>query len=239
VITDFIAQLLSSMGLSVNAAILLGGAAALAVIILSVALALSRRIDRLEESLMDLRQLHTTMQETQTSHARVVKVLGSIASALPDLDEFKHHFRGANSRQSELIATTAKVSIDLESVRETVVTRLPDIKADLATLQKSMEDYHVRMEMMQATMATLPTIQNEQHKICKLLRVINSRFKDMEQTVASVPSIKAEQVQVQNEVAEWNSRFNAAAEALAELFPSEDLDQVAPLGPPEGGPSSE
>lgn len=227
VITDFVAQLLSSMGLTVNTAILLGGAVALAVIILSVALALSRRIDRLEEFLIDLRQLHTTMQETQTDHARVVGALGSIASALPDLGELKQHFRGTNSQQSELIATIAKVSIDLESVRETILTTLPNIKADLVTLQESMEDYKVRTEMMQATIATLPTIQNEQHKIYKVLRAWDSRFKDMEQTVASVPNIKAEQVRVQNEVAEWNSRFNAAAEALTELFPS--TDQVAPI----------
>jgi type II secretory pathway component PulM len=81
-ITDFLELALSSMGLTMNMAILLGGAVALAVIILSVALALSRRIDRLEESLMDLRQLHTAMQETQAGHARVVNALGSIAGAL-------------------------------------------------------------------------------------------------------------------------------------------------------------
>jgi hypothetical protein len=98
-----------------------------------------------------------------------------------------------------------------------------------------MEDYHVRSEMMQATIATLPTIQNEQHKICKLLGAFNSRFKDMEQTLASVPRIKAEQVRVQNEVTEWKARFSAAAQALTELFPSKALDQIAPLGLPEEG----
>ena len=63
----------------------------LRIIILSVVLALSRRIDRLEECLMDLRQLRRTMHDTQTEHARVVSALGSIAGALPDLDGFKQY----------------------------------------------------------------------------------------------------------------------------------------------------
>ena len=145
------------------------------------------------------------MQETQAGHARVVNALGSIAGALSDLNGSNHHFRHTNSQQSELSVTIAKVSIDLGSVRETLAESVRSIKADFVTLQESMEDYHVRIEMLQATIATLPTIQNEQHKICKLLGAFNSRFKDMEQTLASVPRIKAEQVRVQNEVTEWKA----------------------------------
>ena len=169
---------------------------------------------------MDLRQLQTTMHDTQADHARVVSALGSIAGALPDLDGFKQTLRGANSQQSELIGTLAKVSIDVESMRETVATSLLNIKSELMTLQESMRDHHPRLEMIQATLTSL---QGEQRKLYKVLKAWNSRLKHMEQMVAAVPSIRTEQAGIKNELAEWNSRFDAASEVLAEFLQSEDL----------------
>ena len=56
--------------------IVLGAALAIAVVILSAVFALSRRVDRLTEALMDLRQLHVSLQETQTDLAHVVRQFG-------------------------------------------------------------------------------------------------------------------------------------------------------------------
>ena len=224
-VTAFVEELFASTGLSVDTALILCTAGALAVIILLVVLALSRRIDRLEGCLMDLRHLHTTMHATQAQHARVVSALGSIAGALPDLDGFKQYLRDANSQQSELIGTLAKVSIDLENMRETVATSLLDTRSELMTLQESIQNYHPRMEMMQATLTSL---QGEQRKLCKVLKAWNSRMNDMEQIVAAVPSIRTEQAGIKNELAEWNSRFDGASEVLAEFLQSEDLPNERP-----------
>jgi hypothetical protein len=53
-----------------------------------------------------------------------------------------------------------------------------------------MQEYHPRMEMMQATLTGL---QGEQRKLYKVFKAWNSRLKDMEQMVAAVPSIRTEQ----------------------------------------------
>jgi chromosome segregation ATPase len=220
VVTNFVAELFASTGLSANTALVLCTTVALAAIILSVVLSLSRRIDRLEGCLMDLRHLQATMHDTQTDHARVVSALGAVAGALPDLDGFKQYLRGANSQQSELIGTVGKVSIDLEGMRESVATWLLDTKSELMTLQESVRDCHPRMEMIQATLTNL---QGEQRKLYKVLKAWNSSLKDMEQMVAAVPSIQTEQAGIKNELAEWNSRFDAVPEVLAEFLQSEDL----------------
>ena len=221
-IATFLAELYEGSGLSTTAAIVLGTAVVLTLIILSVIIALGRRIDRLEESFIGLRQLHIAMQETHTDQARAATALGTIASALPELAEFKQHLRGTTSQQSELIGTVAKLSIDLESVRETVASVL-GAKADLMTLQKSLEERHLRMEMLQTAIATLPTIENEQRKIYKLLKAWNSRVGDLEQKVAAVPGIQAGQAQLVSELAVWDSRRNAACEVLAEFLQSQDV----------------
>jgi chromosome segregation ATPase len=235
-ITSFLTELFAGTGFSTTAAIVLGTAVVLALIILSVIVALGRRIDRLEESLMDLRQLHIAMQETHADQARAATALGSLASALPELTELKQHLRGATSRQSELIATVAKLSIDLESVRETVASVL-STKADLMTLQKSMEERHLRVEMLQTAIAALPTIENEQRKIYKLLKAWNSRVGDIEQKVAAVPDIQAGQAQLVNELADWDSRRNAACEVLAEFLQSQNIaNERLPISDPPADP---
>lgn len=237
-IASFLAELYGGSGLSTTAAIVLGTAVVLALIILSVIIALGRRIDRLEESLMDLRQLHIAMQETHADQARAATALGSIASALPELAEFKQHLRGATSQQSELIGTVAKLSIDLESVRETVAGVL-STKADLMTLQKSLEERHLRMEMLQTAIASLPTIENEQRKIYKLLKAWNSRVGDLEQKVAAVPGIQAGQAQLVSELADWDSRRNAACEVLAEFLQSQDVaNERLPISDPSADPQN-
>ena len=219
-ITGFLAEFFASTGLAVSTAIVLGVVGAVAVIILSVVLALGRRIDRLEERLMDLRQIHTTMQETQTDHAHVVSALGSIAGALPDLEEVKQSLRRAESQQSEVIGTVARVSIDLESMREVVATSFPKINTELVTLQESMDDYHSRLEIMQAPLTML---HSEQNKTYKVLKAWNSQLKDLREMVAALPSIEKEQAEVRNELTEWKSRFNAASEVLAEFLQSDGL----------------
>jgi chromosome segregation ATPase len=227
-ITAFIADLFSNTGLSVNAAFVLGTAVLLALIIVSVVLSLGRRIDRLEECLMDLRPLHAAMQETQTDHAQVVNALESIRTLLPDLDTFKQHMRGANNQQAELISAVARVSIDIESVRETVATSLPNIKADLTTLQELMEDYHSRMQIIQATFEAMPTMQSEQHKLYRVLKTLNSRLSDIDQMITAVPSIQAEQAVLKDELADWNSRLRAGSLALGEFLQSEGPSERLP-----------
>ena len=229
----FLTGLFAGTGLTEDTVITVGAAVALVVVILCVVFALSRRIDRLEESLMDLRQLHSTMHETQADHARVVSALESFASALPDLEAFTQHLSRANSQQSELVGAVARVSIDLESVRESVA----NIKSESMTLHELMENSHACVEMMQVKLGSLQTIQNEQHKIYRILKAWDTRFKDMERVVAAVPSIQAGQARVQKELAEWTSRFNAASEVLAELPQAEHptSERVpapnAPIGP--------
>jgi len=227
-ITAFIADLFSNTGLSANTAFVLGTAVLLALITVSVVLSLGRRIDRLEECLMDLRPLHAAMQETQTDHTEVVKALESIRTLLPDLDTFKQHVRGANNQQAELISTVARVSIDIESVRETVATSLPNIKADLATLQALMEDYHSRMQIIQATFEAMPTMQSEQHKLYRVLKALNARLNDINQMITAVPNIQAEQTALKNELADWNSRLKEGSLALGEFLESEDPSQRLP-----------
>ena len=209
-VTQFLTGLFAGTGLTEDTVVTVGAAVALVMVILGVVFALSRRIDRLEESLMDLRQLHSTMHETQADHARVVTALESFASALPDLEAFTQHLSRANSQQSELVGAVARVSIDLESVRETVV----NLKTESMTLRELMEDSHARVEMMQVKLGSLQAMQNEQHKIYRVLKAWDTRFKDMERIVAAVPNIQAGQARVQKELAEWTSRFNAASEVL-------------------------
>ena len=60
----FLTGLFAGTGLTEDTVITVGAAVALVVVILGVVFALSRRIDRLEESLMDLRQLHSTMRDS-------------------------------------------------------------------------------------------------------------------------------------------------------------------------------
>ena len=231
-LTGFVSELSASTGLSMNMALALCAVVGLGIIILSVLLVLSRRIDRLEECLMDLQQLHVTMQETQTEQARVVGALRSIASALPDLDGLKQFLRSANSQRSEHTGTLAKVSLDMESMRETVTTGLLDTQSALMTLQESVRDYYPRMEMLQATLTTL---QTEHRRLSKVLRAWSSRLKDMEQIVAAVPSIRTEQAGIRNELAEWNSRFADASDVLAEFLQSEvppDERPVSSEAPP-------
>ena len=238
-ITNFFVELFAGIGPSTTAAIVLGTAVVLALIIVSVIVALGRRIDRLEESLMDLRQLHVAMQEAHADQARAATALGSIASALPELAEFKQHWRGATSQQTELISAVAKLSIDLEGVRESVATSVLSAKADLMTLQRSMEEHHHRMEMLQTTIASLPTIENEQRKVYKLLKTWNSRLGDIEQKVAAVPGIQAGQAQLVNELADWDSRRNAACEVLAEFLESQDVaNERLPISDPSAAPRS-
>jgi chromosome segregation ATPase len=217
-VNGFLSGLSTSIGLSMDTAWVFCTAVGLGLIILFVVLALSRRIDRLEESLMDLRQLQVTIQETQTEHARVVRALGSIASALPDLHGFKQILRNANGQQSEHTSALSKVSLDLESMRETVTTSLLNTQSELMTLQESVRHYFPRIEMMQATLTTL---QNEQRKLYKVLKTWNSRLKDMERISAAVPSIRTEQAGIRSELAEWNARFGLASEVLAEFLQPE------------------
>jgi DNA repair exonuclease SbcCD ATPase subunit len=224
-VTDFFANLLASTGLTANTAVILCAAAALGIIILSVVVALSRRIDRLEGSLMDLRQLHTTMHETQTYHAQVVGVLGSIADALPDLEGFKQYLRNATDQQSELTGGLARVSIDLEGMRDHVAASLLDTKSELTTLRESIEDYYPRMETIQASLRVL---EDEQRKVYKILKAWDSKLKDLERTTAAVPSIRTEQAAIKGELAEWNSRFDAASVVLAEFLQSEDPSNDRP-----------
>ena len=131
-ITSFIGEMFS--GVNANVAIALGTLVVL-IVIVSIVLALTRRIDRLEESIMDLRQLQRTMQDTQTDHARVVASLASIEGALPDLAEFKHQLSSANSQQSELMRAIARLATDLESMREVVASSVVGLKADSMTIK--------------------------------------------------------------------------------------------------------
>ena len=224
-LTGFVAELVAGMGLSGNMALVLCTAVVLSIVILSAVLVLGRRVDRLEGCLLDLRHLHTTLQDTQTDHARVVSALGSMAGALPDLNEFKQSLRGANSQQSDLIGALAKVSVDLESIRETVGTNLLHAKSELLSLQESIQDYHPRIDIVQAMLTSL---HSEQRELYRVLKAWNSRLKDMEQIVAAVPSIRTEQAEIKNELAEWNSRFGAAPEVLAEFLQSQDLPNEPP-----------
>ena len=128
--------------------------------------------------------------------------------------------RRAESQQSEVIGTVARVSIDLESMREVVATSFPKINTELVTLQESMDDYHSRLEIMQATLTML---HSEQNKTYKVLKAWNSQLKDLREMVAALPSIEKEQAEVRNELTEWKSRFNAASEVLAEFLQSDDL----------------
>ena len=144
----------------------------------------------------------------------------------------KQFLRSANNQRSEHTGTLAKVSLDMESMRETVTTGLLDTQSALMTLQESVRDYYPRMEMLQATLTTL---QTEHRRLSKVLRAWSSRLKDMEQIVAAVPSIRTEQAGIRNELAEWNSRFADASEVLAEFLQSEvppDERPVSSEAPP-------
>jgi len=210
------------MELTVNAETLLAAAAAPGIITLCVVLLLGRRIDRLEESLLDLRHWHATMQETQTDHVRMIDAIEPVAEVLPDLKQIKDHLRDVNGRQSDLMSTVAKVSADMEGVKD-IASGLTSLKPDLATLLRALEDHYSQTQTMHTTVATLPALHAEQRKLYRMLTVANARLKDMERTVVAVPSIQVAQTQIQHSVAEWNSRLNCASEALSELFQSEEL----------------
>jgi hypothetical protein len=139
-------------------------------------LALSRRVARIDERLMDLCQLTMTMQESQAQHAKTVSSLEAVAVALPDLDGFKRLLRNANGKQSELSSALSKVLAELESMRDTVETRLESLKSNQEKVQKVLKVWNSRLKEMDQTVATLPTLETEQANIKNELADWRSRF---------------------------------------------------------------
>ena len=120
-------------------------------------------------------------------------------------------------------------------MREAVATNLPSTKAELITLQESVEEesveeesveeesvqeYQAGIELLQATLISL---QREQLTLHKLLEACNARFKGIEQLVAAVPSLRTEHASIKKQLTELNARFDAASELLADFLQSEDL----------------
>lgn len=161
--TDLAADLFAMTGLKVSMAlVILCATLGPALLILAVVLAMSRRIDRLEEWLMDLRRLHVAFQDTQTQHASVVSRLESIAGTLPDLDGVKEYLRGANSTQSELISAVSKVSVDLAAMRDKVEARLAALQSNQSKMYKVLKAWDSRLNDLEQTVAAVPGIQAEQ-----------------------------------------------------------------------------
>src|SRR5690349_6943807 len=116
--------------------IVLGAALVVAVVILSAVFALSRRVDRLTEALMDLRQLHVSLQETQTDLAHVVRQFESVARALIPLEALQREVEGSDVRRSELINALGDISDELDDAGQAALA-LPAISAGLNELQKA------------------------------------------------------------------------------------------------------
>jgi prefoldin subunit 5 len=106
------------------------------------------------------------------------------------------------------------------SSRETVATNVSSTKAELMTVQMSVQNYQERIELLQATLSSL---QHEQLTLRKLLESCNSGLKGIEQLVAAIPSLRTEHASIKKQLAELTARFDAASEVLAELLQSEDL----------------
>jgi|KBSSwiStaDraftv2_1062776.scaffolds.fasta_scaffold342968_2 chromosome segregation ATPase len=197
--------------------IVLGAALAIAVVILSAVFALSRRVDRLTEALMDLRQLHVSLQETQTDLAHVVRQFESVARALIPLEALQREVEGSDVRRSELIDALGEISDELDDAGQGALA-LPAISAGLNELQRATEGYHLRMDKMQAAVAALARAHSEQQQMHKLLKALGPRIEELQQMSASMPTIKAQQMQIQSAIADWRSRFDAAAKELDDFM---------------------
>jgi chromosome segregation ATPase len=154
------------------------------------------------------------------SELGVVGAHKAVAAVSSDLDEFNHHLGSANSEKSEPSSELARLATDLGSMREAVATNLPSTKAELITVQESVQNHQARIELLQGTLTSL---QREQLTLHKLLEACNAGLKGIEQLVAAIPSLRTEHASIKKQLAELNARFDAASEVLADLLQSEDL----------------
>ena len=200
------ARLLASTGLAVNTEVILIVAFALAVTIVAVGLALSRRKVRLETRLVD-------------SEPGVVVAHRAVSDVLSDLDGSKEHLGTASSAKPEPSGELAKPAIDLGSTHKAVATNLPSTTAEAITDQESVQNYQAGIELLQTTLTSL---QREQLALHQLLAACNAGLKGIEQLVAAIPSLRIEYASIKKQLAELNARFDAASELLAEFVQSED-----------------
>jgi chaperonin cofactor prefoldin len=174
-LTNLAADFLASTGIRIGTALVLVCATVVPAVLISwVILALSRRLDRIEERLMDLRQLHVAMQETQAQHAKLVRSLEAVAAALPDLEGFKQFLRSANGK--ELISAFSKVSVDVESMRDMVEARLTSLHSNQERIHKVLKAWNSKLKEMGQTVATVPTLQMEQAVLKNEVADWRSRF---------------------------------------------------------------
>jgi chromosome segregation ATPase len=200
--------------------IVLGAALTIAVIILSVVFALSRRVDRLSEALMDMRQLHVSLQETQTDLGRVVAKFESVAGTLAPLQELQREVEGVEAQRSELMVVLTQIANEMDEAGQAAAI-LPSLSAGMGELQKTTDGYHLRMDKLQAAVAALARTHSEQQQIHKLLKAWGPRIEELQQMSATVPTIKAQQLQIQSAIADWKSRFDAAAKELDDFMAAE------------------
>lgn len=215
-ITGFFAQLLASTGLGVSKEAALFALLVLAVMIVVVALARSRRSHRLEVHLEDPRQSHAGMREAEPA---VVPAHGPVSDALSDSDRSKQTAGGADRQEFAPSGNPGGIAADGARSGETFATNVPRTRVESAAAQTPAQNYQARFELMHATLSSL---QREQLALRKLLENCNSGLKGIEQLAAAIPSLRTEHASIKKQLAELTARFDVASEILADLLESED-----------------
>jgi hypothetical protein len=206
-LTDFFVRLLARTGLTVNTEVTLIVAFALAVMIVAIGLALSRRRGRLEDRLV-------------VSELGMVDAPRAPSDGLSDSDRSKQQLGDANWGKSPPSGALPQLAVHSGSMREAAATNPPNSKSQPVTDQAAVQNYEARIELLQAT---LNSLQREQATLHKLLEACNAGLKGIEQLVAAIPGLRIEHASIKKQLAELNTRFDAASEVLAEVLQSEDL----------------
>jgi hypothetical protein len=210
-VKGFWAQLLASTG---NTELMVYGAVVLAILIVAVALAVGRRSNRLEDSLLHLREPHASVHWPEP---RVTLQPGGSPDVLSGVNEA---LDSTGSREVERSGHRARLVNDPTTIRAGMATAPPAPGGQSTPVQDSMRGDQERIEMLQVALATL---QSEQVTLRDLLQACNAGLQNIEQLVAAIPSLRKEHASIKKQLAELNTRFDAASEVLAGLLQSEDL----------------
>lgn len=127
-----------------------------ALVALVAAFALGRRIDNLSDHLLGLRQLVSTVQETQSEQRRILAELNLLQKALPDLQELGRQLAQARNRQIDLAdsVSVAKLSTEL-GMMQAMEASVAQMKDEQVRIVEMLEDWRADFRSAATELAKL------------------------------------------------------------------------------------
>src|SRR5215475_3264104 len=110
-----------------------GAAIACTLVILLAVFILSRRIDKVNEQLIDLRLMQIKLQPTDNDQRSMVLALTGVAEAMPDLRALRNEIKEVKQHQAELNARMVTIA-QAQTGLQTIASALEGIKAGQAVL---------------------------------------------------------------------------------------------------------